>query len=60
MQFFQPEHLIQDLSGDMSLPKFGEYKYYHKAGSKTERNLFWVRDIIAVYKNEIMVILKYE
>ena len=40
------------LSGDMILPKFGEYNHYHEIGSKTENILFWVRDTVAVFKKE--------
>ena len=31
---FEPKNLMRALSGDMILPKFGEYNYYHEAGSK--------------------------
>ena len=32
----EPEHLIKFLLGDMILRKFGEYDYYHEAGSKPD------------------------
>ena len=31
---FEAEHLMKALTGDMILPKFGEYNYYYE----TERN----------------------
>ena len=42
---FEPENIMNSFSGDMILPKFGEYKYYHETGSKPEHVLFWVRDL---------------
>ena len=33
---------MKNLSGDMILPKFGEYKYYHETGSKPEHIIFCV------------------
>ena len=33
-KMFEPENSMKSLSGDMILPKFGEYKYYHEIGSK--------------------------
>ena len=44
---FEPENIMKSLSGDMILPKFGEYKYYHETRSKPEHILLWVRDTIA-------------
>ena len=46
---FEPEHVMKNLSGDMILPKFGEYKYCTETGSKPEHILFWVRDTVAVF-----------
>ena len=37
---FEPENIMKSLSGDMILPKFGEYKYYHEIGSKPEHFFF--------------------
>ena len=34
-----------------------EHNYYHEAGSKPEIILFWVRDIVAVYKKETQVLI---
>ena len=48
---------MKPLSGDMILPKFGEYNYCHKAESKPEFILFWVRDIVAVYKKETKILI---
>ena len=42
--------MIKTLGGDMIFPKFGEYSYYHEAGSKSDLILFRVCDIVAVYK----------
>ena len=50
VKIVEPNHLINFLSGDMLLPKFGEYNYYHEAGSKHVLVLFWVRNIVAIYK----------
>ena len=49
-KIFEPENIMKILCGDMILPKFGEYKYYHEIGSKSEHILFWVHDIVAVFK----------
>ena len=49
-EIFEPEYLMKALSGNMILPKFKEHNYYHVAKSKPELLLFWVRDIVAVYK----------
>ena len=35
-KMFEPENIMKSLSGDMILPKFGEYKYYHEEVSKPE------------------------
>ena len=40
-KMFEPENIMKSLSGDMILPKFGEYKYNNiEKGSKPERTLF--------------------
>ena len=39
-KMFELEHLMKDLSGDVILPEYGEYKYYHEARSKPEVILF--------------------
>ena len=52
---FEPEHLMKGLSGDIILPKFGEYNYYHEAGSKPELILFWVHDVVAVCNKETQI-----
>ena len=53
---FESEHIMTSLSGDMILPKFGEFKYNNmEKGSKPENILFWVRDTIAIFKKEIFV-----
>ena len=41
---FEPENIMKNFSGDMILPKFGEYKYYTESGTKPEHILFWIRD----------------
>ena len=47
----EPENIMKSLSGDIILPKFGEYKYNNmKKGSKPEHILFWVRDTAAIFK----------
>ena len=58
-KMFEPEHMIKVLSGNMTLPKFREHNYYHEAGSKPELILFWVRDIVAVYKKENNILIDY-
>ena len=47
---FEPEIMIKSLSGDMISPKFGEFNYYHKTGTKHGLILLWVRDNVAVLK----------
>ena len=49
---------MKSLSGDMILPKFGEYKYYHEIGSKPELILFWVCDTDAVFKKETQMLIE--
>ena len=44
--------LLKFLSGDMILPKFREYNYYHEARSKPGLIIFWIRDIVSFYKKE--------
>ena len=48
---------MKSLSGDMIIPKFGEYNYYHEAGTKPELILFQVRDIVAVFKKETQLLI---
>ena len=43
---------MKSLGGDMILPKFGEYKYYHEIGNKSEHILFWIRGTIVIFKKE--------
>ena len=49
---------MKSLSGDIILPNFGEYKYYHETGSKHEHILFWVCDTIAVFKKETQLLIE--
>ena len=50
---FEPENIMKSLSGDMIVPKFGEYKYNNmERGTKPELILFLVRDTLAVFKKE--------
>ena len=56
-KFFEPKHMMKNLSGDMIIPKFGEYNYYHKAESKYELIIFWVRDIVDVDKKETQMLI---
>ena len=56
---FEPENIIKSLSGDMILPKFGEYKYNNmEKGSKPEHILFWVRDNVAIFKKESQLLIE--
>ena len=48
---------MKALNGDMILPKFREYSYFHEAGSKSELILFWVRNIVAVYRKETRILI---
>ena len=41
---------MKALNCDTILPKFREYSHFHEAGSKPELILFWVRNIVAIYK----------
>ena len=54
---FESENIMKSLSGDMILPTFCEYKYYHEAGSKPEHILFWVRNTVAVLKKETQLLI---
>ena len=47
---FKPEKMIKRLSGNMVIPKFSEYNYYHETGTKPELILFWVRDTVTFLK----------
>ena len=49
--------MVKRFSGDMIIPKFGEYNYYHETGTKLELILFWVRDTIAVFKIETFFLI---
>ena len=44
---------MKTLNCDMILPKFREYSHFHEAGSKPELILFWVRNIVAVYRERL-------
>ena len=43
------EKMIQILSEDIVIPKFGEYDYYYETGTKSEPILFWVPNNISVF-----------
>ena len=56
---FETENIMKSLSGGMILPKFGEYKYNNMVkDSKPEHILFWVRDTVAVFKNETQLLVE--
>ena len=55
---FEPENIIKILSGDMILPKFGEYKYCNEIGSKSEHILFWIRDTKIIIQPRDFQIMK--
>ena len=50
---------MKGLSGYMILPKFGECKYYHEIGSKSEHILFWINDTVAVFKKDTQLLIEY-
>ena len=53
----EPENIMKSLSGDMTLPKFGEYKYYNmEKWSKPDHIIIWVRDTIVVFKKRDTII----
>ena len=55
----EPENIMKSLSGEMILPKFGEYKYNNiEKGGKPEHILFWVRDTVAVFKKKIRLLIE--
>ena len=56
-KIFEPEHLMKALNGNMILPRFEEYHYYHEAENKSELILFSVRDIITAYKKETQMLI---
>ena len=49
---------MKSIRGDMILPKFGEYKYYHEIGSKPEHILFWIRDTGVILKKETQLLIE--
>ena len=54
----EPGNIMKSLSGDVILPKFSEYKYYHKIGSKPGHILFWIRDTVAIFKKETQLLIE--
>ena len=44
--------MMKSLGGDIIIPNFGEYNYYHETRTKPELIIFWVRDNVAVFKKE--------
>ena len=56
---FEPENIMKRFSGNMILPKFGEYKYYTETERKTINILFWIRDSVAVFKKETQLLIEY-
>ena len=48
---------MKSLSGDMMIPKFGEYDYYHETRTKPELILFWIRDIVTIFKKETQLLI---
>ena len=57
-KIFEPENIMKSLSGDMILPKFGEYKYYNEIGSKPEHILFQIRDTVTIFKKETQLLIE--
>ena len=57
-KMFEPENIMKSLSGDVIIPKFGKYIYYHETGSKPEHILFWFRDYVAVFKKETQLLIE--
>ena len=57
MNFFEPEKLMKRLSGNIIIPKFGECNEYHNTWSKSELILFWILDIVDVYKKETQLLI---
>ena len=57
-KIFEPGKMMKSLSGDMILPKFGEYNYYHETGPKPELILFQVRETIVVFKKETQLLIE--
>ena len=58
-KIFEPGKMMKSLSGDMILPKFGEYNYYHETGPKPELILFQVRETIVVFKKETQLLIDF-
>ena len=56
---FEPEIMIKSLSGDMILPKFGEFNYYHITGTKPWLILLLVRETVAVFKKETQLLIDF-
>ena len=51
---------MKNISGDIIIPKFDEYSYYHKTGTKSELIPFWVRDTLAVFKKETQLLINFD
>ena len=56
-KMLEPEKMMKSLSGDVIIPKFGEYNYHHETGTKPELILFWVRDDVAVFKRDMKLLI---
>ena len=41
---------MKSLSGDMIIPKFGEYNYYYETETKPKLILFWVYGTVSVLR----------
>ena len=48
---------MNNLRGDMIIPKFGEYKYYYETRTKPELILFLVRDTVTIFKKETQLLI---
>ena len=57
-KMFEPENIIKSFSGNMILPNFGEYKYYHEIGIKPEHILFQIRDTVAIFKKVTQLLIE--
>ena len=56
-KLFEPESKMVDFRGEIIVPQFREYKYIHEIVSKPELILYWVRYSIAIFKEQISLLI---
>ena len=56
-KLFDPETKTTDLCGEMIASLVDEYKDVNEVGSKLELILYWVRDYVAIFKKESILLI---